>query len=223
MRTYVLDTTAIIDNPMIIKKLNGKVIIPLTVIKQLDYLKNSDDEKKAKRSRWASRIIDELGEKGDISSGVTINDGRTTVQILSKYENVDGLASDADNRIVGTALKVKNGLDNDVFLVTLDVNMRNVARGYGLKVFQFNNGNKKSNEKPKNLRIFPAEVVKKLYYEYGLRLRVFKSTPSGLLVEVPEMGKRGYNIFINAMVEIEREMKKENKGFLKKVANFFFD
>ena len=134
----VIDTTAVLIDPDIFYHLQGRLVIPSAVIKELDGLKRGDDDA-AYSARKAARTLDilgsyeeEFGIKGNLAEGVQLSTGGI-VQIYSSYEVVDALDSEADNRIVGTALKLKNeGID--VILKTADINMRNVARGYKIKV-----------------------------------------------------------------------------------------
>ncbi|MFN3739562.1 MAG: PIN domain-containing protein [Thermodesulfovibrionales bacterium] len=113
---YVLDTSALMEKPKLVRKLGNRAIIPIAVIRELDGLKNSSNPAKAKAARKASRAIEEY---------------RPTIY-HGQYEKVEGLESEADLKIVGTALKLQKEI-GDVALVTTDVNMRNVARAYGIK------------------------------------------------------------------------------------------
>lgn len=53
----VVDTSAFITYPRLISHVEGKVYIPLTVIKQLDGLKSNSDINLSKRARHASLFI----------------------------------------------------------------------------------------------------------------------------------------------------------------------
>ena len=71
---YVLDTSALLEDPGIVNILNGEVFIPASVIRQLDYLKNNSDIDRAMASRKASREIEKA-----------ISNNRTTI-----YREYDG-------------------------------------------------------------------------------------------------------------------------------------
>ena len=49
-------------------------------------------------------------------------------------KKVDGLESEGDRKIIGTALYLKNKGVKDLILATTDTNMRIVGRTYGIKV-----------------------------------------------------------------------------------------
>lgn len=117
---FVLDTSALMEHPDIVDRVPGAVFIPLTVIKQLDGLKNNSDINVSKQARSASFFI-ERAIKGK------------RVAILTKFNRVDGLDNESDNRIVGAAVWLQeNNPFADVVLVTTDRNMRIVGNGYGL-------------------------------------------------------------------------------------------
>ena len=132
IKTYVLDTTVLIYDPDIMFK-TGEAdwVIPLAVIREIDGLKNSDKDLVAKAARQIARTLDRFGSYGDLSAGVKLPTGRI-LRIIEGFEKIDALASDADNKILGAALLLKNAGEN-VTLFTVDANMRTVARVYGIK------------------------------------------------------------------------------------------
>jgi predicted ribonuclease YlaK len=132
-KTYVLDTTVLIYDPDIFFKLGEvDIIVPLAAIKELDGLKKSEVELTAQAARKIARTLDRWGSYADLVAGVKLPTN-SRVYIYTDYDNVDGLESQADNKIVGTALKIKRDKDIDVILITTDTNMRTVARAYGIK------------------------------------------------------------------------------------------
>jgi rRNA maturation endonuclease Nob1 len=122
-KTYVLDTTVLMDNAEIIEHLkDSRIVIPLTVIKQLDGLKKSEDKDKAEKSRKASRIILEAQRENK-------------VEVANNFKNIDALSSEADNKIIGTCLMLKEKeKEGDVNLLTTDVNMKIAAQSVGIGV-----------------------------------------------------------------------------------------
>jgi PhoH-like ATPase len=131
-KTYVLDTCVLIDDPDIFYKLGkSQIVIPSAVIKELDGLKRSWDPDRAKPARQVTRILDRLSRRQDIKLGAITSAG-SIVRIYSSHAVIDDLASGADNRIVGTAIQLKQDTVDYVILVTHDGNMRNIARSYGV-------------------------------------------------------------------------------------------
>ncbi|MGD0282801.1 MAG: PIN domain-containing protein [Dissulfurispiraceae bacterium] len=118
---YVLDTSALVEDALIINNLQGRVIIPAVVIRQLDGLKNNQDNGRANAARRASQAIETavMNNKAEICHG---------------YEKVEMLDSVADNKIVGTALLLDRKHDGKVVLVATDRNMRIASMSFGIEV-----------------------------------------------------------------------------------------
>lgn len=132
---YVVDTCVLINDPDIFYKLgDSQIVVPTAVIKELDCLKRNPDPKepKAIAARKVARTLDTLGSHQDIASGAKTSTG-TTVRIINRHIPIDDLASSADNRIIGTALKLKEETRGNVIIVSTDGNMRNVTRSYGIE------------------------------------------------------------------------------------------
>ncbi len=130
-QVFVTDTSALIEDPEIFNKLTGRIVIPLSVIKQLDLQKNSKDEFIARTTRRISRYLDDISAKGNIATGIQIND-RTVVNVLESYDRIDILDSAADNKIVGTAKRLKRETGQPIVLLATDKNMRVTARSLGI-------------------------------------------------------------------------------------------
>jgi rRNA-processing protein FCF1 len=117
-KTYVFDTSYLIEYPEAINNITGALVVPAIVLKQLDGLKNSQKEDAAKRARASSNAILEAHKSGRL-------------KIVGEFKKVDMLASYADNVIVGTALKIKD-TNPEVVLMTTDVNMKIAAESAGI-------------------------------------------------------------------------------------------
>jgi predicted ribonuclease YlaK len=134
-KIFVIDTSVLIEDPNVLFKLGGnEIVIPTAVIKELDGLKRhpDPDEHRAKAARQVTRTLDMLGSYQDISTGARTSAG-SIVKICNQYQVIDDLASSADNRIVGTAIRLKEQSAGLVILVSTDGNMRNVTRSYKIK------------------------------------------------------------------------------------------
>lgn len=134
-KIFVIDTSVLIEDPDVLFKLGGnEIVIPTAVLKELDGLKKhpDPDEYRAKAARQVTRTLDRLGSYQDISTGAKTSAG-SIVKICNQYQIIDDLASNADNRIVGTAIKLKEEDTGRVILVSTDGNMRNVTRSYKIK------------------------------------------------------------------------------------------
>lgn len=92
-KTFVIDTNVLIHDPAAIQKFQeNDVVIPLSVLEELDSLKRHSDEA-GKNSREVIRYIDSLkAEKiGDLHTGVMIPEGpKVRIHLDAKPERIDG-------------------------------------------------------------------------------------------------------------------------------------
>ncbi|MHB8111691.1 MAG: PIN domain-containing protein [Syntrophorhabdaceae bacterium] len=119
----VMDTSALMYLPEVLKAKACLFFVPVTAVRQLDGLKN--DPERSEASRRASRLIEEGIHEGQVF-------------ILDQAAKVDGLANASDNKIIGTAVTLAT--DNPgrrVVLLTTDRNMRIVARANGINGVDF--------------------------------------------------------------------------------------
>jgi PhoH-like ATPase len=149
-KTFVLDTNVLLHDPMSVFNFHEHaVVIPMTVLEELDDIK---DRKKnvAAEARTAIRKIDEvLGQATPeaIAQGVEIpvalkGDSGTQLGTLAIHRSPLADASEGrlddiesnDNRIINCALEIQKRLGDShhVVLVTKDINMRLKALGAGL-------------------------------------------------------------------------------------------
>ena len=142
--TYILDSNVLIHDPnSILNFEEHQVVIPITVLEELDNLKNGK-QTIAADCRQAIRLIDNiLGTAGpaEIEKGVPIQRGNKskpvgTLSILMSPsdENIVMLpTANNDNRIINDICQYQKTHPNDsVILVTKDINMRLKARGCGI-------------------------------------------------------------------------------------------
>lgn len=135
--SYVLDTTTILYRPDIFYHLQGRIYVPMAAIKEIDGHKRADGDRGA-AARKAARILDVLGsyeeydESKNVADGVSVSTGGSVI-VYPFADDIDVLASEADNRIVGAAIRIKRETGENVVLLTSDINMRTVARAYKIK------------------------------------------------------------------------------------------
>ena len=134
-KTYVLDTSALIYDPCAYKHFaHSDVIIPIAVLNELDDLKKQSGEA-GKNARVCIRLLDEIGDKGDISTGVLLDDD-ILLKIDANYYDPEnptysgfGKATYGDTQIL--VCLYANWLEHpsrDVSLVSNDINLRVKAK-----------------------------------------------------------------------------------------------
>lgn len=140
-KTYVVDTSAIISDPLcILNFLDSKVIIPLVVIQELDKLKTSIGER-GRNARVALKLIDKYSENGELHNGIFIDDKGITLKVdTTIYEHNFGDNSYADNKILACA-SYNSTVEEKVILVTNDVNLRIRSRAANIDSMSYDNYN----------------------------------------------------------------------------------
>lgn len=143
-KLFVLDTNILLHEPFAIYSFQEHdVIIPMTVLEELDRIKDSKRDV-ARDARVAIRALEALFKDAtpdEISEGIPINrDKEATghIAILADFElqeTVKAFADKAgDNRILNATLYLQNKrAPREVILVTKDINMRLRAKGAGVR------------------------------------------------------------------------------------------
>ena len=137
-KNFVLDTNVLLYDPQALVKFDDNtIIIPITVIEEIDRFKNDMNET-GRNSRRVSQIIDALREMGSLSEGVAMGNGGTLrVEMFSenyfKRLPVDLRVDSGDNRILAVALDMHDRYpDTPLIFVTKDANLRIKADAIGL-------------------------------------------------------------------------------------------
>ncbi|MDD5687605.1 MAG: PhoH family protein [Elusimicrobia bacterium] len=133
-KTFILDTNVLIHDPEAFTEFkDNNVVIPMTVIEELDNLKTLHDER-GKAARSVSRKLSQLIIKGRLSEGVSLADGgKLFVELEQKLTlPYDFSNSRKDNLILSSAFaRQKKG--EQVVFITKDINLRIKAEAIGVK------------------------------------------------------------------------------------------
>ncbi|MGA2090339.1 MAG: PhoH family protein [Endomicrobiales bacterium] len=133
MKTFVLDTNVLLHDPeSIFSFKDSKVVVPMTVIEELDGFKTLNDER-GRSARLISRRLDGLRSKGKLSQGVKIKNGSTLIIELEHEVQLpkEFITPKADHRILGIAQFLQQKGETVVF-ITKDINLRIKADALGL-------------------------------------------------------------------------------------------
>lgn len=147
-KLYILDTNILLHEPLAFTSFQEHdVIIPMTVLEELDYIKDSKKDV-ARDARVSIRSMENLLQdatpeqmhSGVSMSGLGTGDFAPTGNLLifadsSLSEAEQRFTSDAnDNRIINLALHLQQArAPQTVVLVTKDINMRLKAKGAGMQ------------------------------------------------------------------------------------------
>jgi len=151
-RLIVVDTCVLLADPESLLHFEGDdVVIPLTVIEELDAQKTRLDDL-GRSARTVVRHLESLRIQagGDLTAGVSLSHGGTVRIVINgvRIEEIRklGLSIEKnDNRILGAALGLKAD-GRDVTLVSIDVNMRIKAASLGLQTSDWIRGRRRSTE-----------------------------------------------------------------------------
>lgn len=137
-KKYILDTSTLICDPAAYKHFtDSDIIIPVTVLNELDNLKKQAGEA-GKHARVAIRLLDEIADKGDISTGILL-DNDILLKIDCTYHDPNnssysgfGNPTYADTQILILCYDYYIN-KHDVVLVSNDINLRVKAKSRGLE------------------------------------------------------------------------------------------
>ena len=133
IKYFVIDTNVLIhDADSIYSFADNNVIIPISVVEELDSLKKSSDER-GRNARVVTHRLDALRARGKLNEGVKLNNGGTLRIDLDREtkEHFQFNLDLVDNRILSTTLYIQNSGEK-VILVTKDINLRIKAEVIGL-------------------------------------------------------------------------------------------
>ncbi|QQG65221.1 PhoH family protein [Desulfobulbus oligotrophicus] len=135
---FVLDTNVLLhNNEAVTCFADNTVVLPMTVIEELDKFKKNNDEL-GRNARSAIRHLDRLRAQGSLGKGVTTDDGGTVLITMEK-EVDHGTCIDLgipDNRIIATAFRLLREGKRVIF-VSKDINARLKADALGIEVQDF--------------------------------------------------------------------------------------
>lgn len=135
---FVLDTNVLLHNSESIHSFaDNAVVLPMTVIEELDRFKSHNDEL-GRNARRVIRELDSLRRKGSLGEGVMTDNGGLLKVDTEKNLNTDaGIdLSVPDNRILAVAHSLHLRGDRVIF-VSKDINARIKADALGIDVMDY--------------------------------------------------------------------------------------
>ena len=136
-KIFVFDTSVLLFDPQAIYKFEEHdIVIPLSVIEELDHFKKDANEN-GRNARYFSNLLDSFRQKGHLSKGVPIN-GKGRIMVDLGTEELKGLPAHfrfgnrEDNMILACALRKNEEKQGQVIFITKDTNLRIKADALGL-------------------------------------------------------------------------------------------
>jgi PhoH-like ATPase len=135
---FVLDTNVLLHNPEAINSFGDNyVVLPMTVIEELDNFKRVNDEL-GRSARQVIRHLDHLRSQGTLRNGVALDNGGV-LKISLDEKSIPGTFLDMsvpDHRILAVAANLV-AEKNKVIFVSKDINARLKADALGIEVMDF--------------------------------------------------------------------------------------
>jgi len=144
-KTYILDTSALVQNPALLNEIQeSTLIIPIVVLEELDKLKKYKDEV-GKNARMLIKQIDKLSANKELHVGIELPSKSTLKVDAIDYKAIGKDEEYGDNKILACALKYKKPKHIPI-LLSKDINLRIRAKALGLKAEDYEGVSKKTNE-----------------------------------------------------------------------------
>ena len=135
---FVLDTNVLLHNSQAISSFaDNIVVLPMTVIEELDKFKKNNDEL-GRNARSVIRALDTLRTRGRLGDGVKMDNGGTLKITVQREEMPDSCIdlTIPDNLIIATAYNLQRHGEKAIF-VSKDINARLKADALGIEVQDF--------------------------------------------------------------------------------------
>lgn len=169
-RTYVVDTNVLLYDPNAVFGFEDHdVVIPMTVIEEVDRFKKDLDET-GRNARSVSRILDGLRRRGSLREGVALEaGGRLRVDYMTHGPDlpITWGPDTNDNRILRTVLRLQRELRGNVAFVTRDTNMRLKCDALGVRAEDYQNARLQVDEQysGKSEHVVAEAIIDALYSE----------------------------------------------------------
>ena len=135
-KIFVIDTSVLLYDARAIHSFPGNdIILPLVVLDELDRKKEKQGLV-GENARYVNRYLDSLRVQGNLHAGVNISDVNQTIRVsLTGFDNVPvGLdPNNSDNKIISCVLDNMKNTDQNVVMVTKDINFRVKCDALGIK------------------------------------------------------------------------------------------
>ena len=225
-KIFVLDTSVILyDHNSILNFDEHDVVIPITVLEELDEFKKGNDTKNYE-AREFIRFLDKKAKDKNLTEWISLNGGKKgnfKVVMSSRNNGTDAnrvySGNKMDHYIINSALLVKEEEPNrKVILVTKDINLRLKAKALNLEAEDYETGKIKDLEKlytgKEIVEGFSQEVIDELYKSTYVELDKIQKrrktfTPENNLFFILKSAKNSvlafYNSHSNMLEQVEKK------------------
>lgn len=137
-KQFIVDTSVILYDKNSITSFTGHdVCLPITVLDELDRFKDKQGLL-GEYARSVIRYLDNLRTLGKLDEGVYDEDNDITIKIIiaepiEESEKLGLCPTSGDNRIISAAIKLQTESENELIVVTKDINLRVKCNSIGIK------------------------------------------------------------------------------------------
>lgn len=233
-KIFVLDTSVIIYDHNSIKHFNeNDIVIPITVLEELDTFKKGNDIKNYE-ARETIRFIDKLSGKNSLNQWMPLGKGLGKFLIsFEQHASIDANKifgeNKNDHKILNTALHLTEKYPNrKVVLVSKDINLRIKAKSLNLSAEDYETGKIKDLEGLYTGRTIIDKVdpgiINKIYEEGHVELKaLMKTKPAANHYFILKSGQQSILAYYNQETNfIERVNKQGAYGVVPKNAEQVF-
>lgn len=189
-KIFVLDANVILSDAQSINKFGpNRLVIPMIVLEEVDKFKREMTET-GRNARQFSRAVDHLRKQGNLAKGVMVSPQGGLMNIELFPEDIPSEVgyldiSRSDNQILTTCLALKRTEKNqDVILVTKDVNLRVKADALGIEAEDYDPVHLSLDELYPGTRVFEvsAEIIDAFYEKKHVELPGVSFTPNEYVI-----------------------------------------
>lgn len=187
-KIYVLDTSVILYNHSAINNFgDNDVVIPITVLEELDRFKKGNDTKNFE-AREFIRFVDEKSNEYSLQEWQSLGEGKGRFKV-SMYNQLNGVDAEKvfgvakeDHKILNAALSLqKQEKDKQVVMVSKDINLRLKAKALNIHAEDYETGKIKDLQNLYTGKIFledvDPEIVTHLFNEGSLPAKEVSKEP----------------------------------------------
>ena len=186
-KIFVLDTNVLLhDHKSIYKFQENDLVLPLTVLEELDKFKKGNEQINY-NAREIMRAIDKLSGNGLFDKGISLGKGLGLLRVVMSKgipaEMKAALTEDKpDHRILSVALQIKKeNPERVVVLVSKDVNLRMKAKVFGLPAddYLFDKSSEETGFEQRRLKHVKVSesVLAELFEAGSLSVQAIKAKP----------------------------------------------
>lgn len=219
---FVLDTNVLLHNPQSIFKFEEhEVVIPLTVLEELDTFKKNNDEK-GRNARQVIRSLDRLRSIGHLFEGVVWNEQGGSVRVMrfKPSATYDLDLSITDNRIIGVAHALQDAGLRAIF-VSKDINARVKCDAIGITAEDFEADRVDADWLNTGFIVsqVPRELIDDLYSERQLPIARIEAVPGAIPQREDDGDEEKATLLPNHFISLVDENDPSHTGLARRLAD----